>query len=210
MKRIVSLLMALALALACAPALAGGATSSDALTQDDKLEQMLPALDSIARAMGIDGTEGYAPRDAEFFWTVIYLMGQNWGYAHPLYETVEIDGQPTVSLPRRAVQEMATAAFFDYDDLPELVDTPAITYDELHDSYVFAPSDMGDTYTEIESSYEPGNGNVVLVLGFYAGEGTRLGGFDFTLAPNPYADGVEEPIYYYSVMAASAQPRDNG
>ena len=104
MRRLVSIIMAFVMALACVPALAGGATSSDALTQDDKIERMLPALDSIARAMGIDGTAGYAPRDAEFFWTVIYLMGQNWGYAHPLYESVDMDGQPTVSLPRRRWQ----------------------------------------------------------------------------------------------------------
>lgn len=201
-KRIAALLLAGMLAL-CGIGIRAQAQPT-ALTLSDKLSGMHHAMDSIALAMGINGEVGYAPSDPQFVWTVLYLMGNNWGASHPLYEQVERDGMYMTRLSTQAVEDMATGAFFDYSGLPELVDTSALMRDE--DGYLFAPSDIGDVYTAIESYSEHENGNVTVALGMYSHITGRLGGFDFIMAPNPYAASLDAPVYYYSIMSASVQP----
>lgn len=201
-KRCKAFMLAMLLAVsALVPALAY--CEQDApLTLDDRLDAMMPALDSIARAMGVDGEVGYAPREAQFFWTVMYLMGQNWGHTHPDSANAEWNGAAAVSLPESALIDMAEAAFFDFSALPELVDTTVICYDADNYTYLFAPSDIGTAFTRIESHSEQENGNVSLVLGFYVDGGVRCGGFDFTLTP---AENADDSPYGYRVMSASAQ-----
>ena len=50
------------------------------------VEAMMPILDSILNTMGMTDTTPYAPKDADFFWSVLYLTGVNWGHTHPLIE----------------------------------------------------------------------------------------------------------------------------
>lgn len=168
------------------------------------VEAMMPILDSLVRTMGSRGTIPYAPRDGEFFWYVLYLIGENWGQTHPLVQRGE-DGSVTV--PRQVMQEFASAAFLDYDDLlplPESMES-SVRYDEGLDAYLLAPSDMGSTDTRLDGLSVQGDALVVRV-GLYEGE-DFLGALEFTLVENPYADGISDPIYLYTIRgAAAAEP----
>ena len=130
-------------------------------------------------------------------------MGHNWCYQSGLYKTVERNGTVLTSIPSQGISDMAAAAFFDYSGLPELIDTSAIEYDAASGCYLFAPSDVGDTYTAIDSYFEQENGNVSLVLGLYSAKAERVGGFEFTLVQN--ADASTDSQYCYSIMAACAE-----
>lgn len=173
---------------------------SDEVRQD--IEAMMPILDSIVRAMEIEDAASYAPRDGEFFWSVLYLMANNWGETHPL---VEIDIDETVA-PRMVVQEFASAAFTDYDDLLPISETlkGVVRYDESYDTYRFAMSDAGDTYTGLISCAPSVNGAIDAKVGLYDGSVDELlATANFTLLENPYADGISDPIYLYSVNAVT-------
>lgn len=73
-RRIIALILSVLLMFGICGVAAADDSSSSRLTLEDKLTAMLPALDSVARAIGVQGEVGYAPRDPQFFWTVIYLM----------------------------------------------------------------------------------------------------------------------------------------
>lgn len=167
-----------------------------------RIDAMLPAMDSIVRAMGVTGdAREYRPRDPECFWPVLYLMAMNWESEHPL---TSVDGDRLI-VPRKLMQELASAAFFDYDDL--LADVPsgfseAAVYDEALDAYRLALSDAGDSYTEIESFEKHADGSLGVTVGMYAGREEYLGGIRFTLRDNPYVSGITQPTYYYSVSDA--------
>ena len=47
------------------------------MTTEDKLYEMIPVLDSLARNMGIEGEVAYDANDPTFVWTQLLLMGQN-------------------------------------------------------------------------------------------------------------------------------------
>lgn len=180
------------------PALAG---TPDMEEVKQGAEAMMPILDSIVRTMGIGGDTPYAPRDAEFFWSVLYHMGENWGHTHPLVERKE-DG--AVIVPRQVMQEFATAAFLDYDGLLPLPQSlaQALAYDEGLDAYRLAPSDMGATETRLEEVFTGADGVITARVSLNVGPDELLGMLDFQLAPNPYAAGVSEPVYHYSVCGA--------
>ena len=97
-RRIIALILSVLLMFGICGVAAADDSSSSRLTLEDKLTAMLPALDSVARAIGVQGEVGYAPRDPQFFWTVIYLMGHNWGYQSGLYKTVERNGTVLTSI----------------------------------------------------------------------------------------------------------------
>ena len=76
-KLLCALLAALTLLV---PVLTYAETATDAatakveLTTEEKLERMLPVLDSFARAMGIEGEVPYDAASPEFVWTQLYLL----------------------------------------------------------------------------------------------------------------------------------------
>ena len=51
---------------------------AQALVTEEKLEQMIPVLDSFANTMGIEGEYTYDIQRPDFVWTQLYLMGMNW------------------------------------------------------------------------------------------------------------------------------------
>lgn len=169
--------------------------------QDPKLEAMMPILDSLVRTMGIEGEVAYAPKDPEFFWTTLYLMGVNWGHTHPLVEQQE-DG--SVRVRRPVMQEFASAAFLEYDDLLEVPAglAESVKYLEEWDAYELSPSDIGDTVTRLDGVVGNEDGSVTATVTLYGGEGEKLGSIRFSLVANPYAQGISEPTYLYTVSAA--------
>ncbi len=167
-----------------------------------KLDAMLPILDSILRTMGVEGEMQYAPRDPEFFWSVLYLMGVNWGTVHPL---VQGDGD-AILVDRKVMQEFASAAFLDYDDLLEVPESFAasVRYDEKSsvDDYALTPSDMDEAESKMDSALVRADGHIEVVAGLYDLEGQELGAVTFLLSDNPYVSGISDPIFYYSVENA--------
>lgn len=182
------------------------ATQAPEQTGDPQVEAnlaaMMPILDSIVRTMGIGSETVYNPKDPEFFWSVLYLMGVNWGGAHPLVEN-DVQNQ-NVIVPRKVMQEFASAAFLDYSDLLDMPESYAqsVTYDEGLDAYALSLSDMGDSYTKLDDYTVNPDGSIAAQVGLYVGDGEYYGQITFTLTANPYADGIADPVYLYTVTAA--------
>ncbi len=179
---------------------------SQAVPGDDsavlkKLNYMMPVFDSIAR--GISQGNEYNPADNEFFWSVLYLCAVNWGYTNPLIEY----GENAVSVPRKAMQELASAMFFDYDDLTQVPQSlsSSISYDDGMDSYFLSLSDMGDMYTCLDGYFTEADGSITAKVGMYAPADGLVGTASFSLADNAYASGIADATYYYSVKAASIE-----
>lgn len=195
MKRILSVCLCLLLCFAALPAFAEAGTTE--IPED--LTAMIPAIDSVLRSVSYEENFHYDPANPQFFWTALYLMGVNWGLEHPLGELDE----DWVTLPRQAVQEFATALFFDYDDLlpiPETLMTP-IFYNEDTDRYHFAGSDKGDSETVIDEYTHQGDGTIALRASLRGSEGEVLDSIDLVLVDNPYADGITDPIFLYSIRS---------
>ena len=168
--------------------------------QKEQIDAMLPVFDSVMRAMTDGDTSVYAPKDARFFWYTLYLMGNNWGHTHPLFER---ENNGSILLRRQVMQEFATAAFFDYDDLlpvPQSLEG-TIAYDKDRDAYRLAPSDMGSAYAKIISAGAFERESAFVTVGMYD-QDELLYTVDFKLTANPYADHVTKPTYMFSVDSA--------
>lgn len=185
-------------------------TDTPAATQDiskvkTDIEAMMPILDSIVGTMGIGEDSAYTPNDDAFCWYVLYLMGVNWGATHPLVEMT----YECVIVPRQAMQEFASAAFFD-NDLPAVPDDMAqsVQYDESLDAYRLAYSDRANTETRMGTLDVAADGTVTVNAELYEVPDELLGTIAFTLVANPYVEGISEPIYLYSVSAAKLVSND--
>lgn len=192
-----------------ASAASGEKQSADTKTQTD-MEGMLPILDSITRATGIEGELSYAPEDAAFFWQVLYLMGNNWGDTHPFIEPAK-DGVTTI--PTQVMEEFAGAAFSTYKELPAIPKSmnSSISFDAEKDAYILSPSDMGSTQTKINNISVAQDGVVSVTVGLYDGTTTPddfLGAVLFTLVKHPNADGVSNSAYLYCVTGATQLPKE--
>lgn len=184
-------------------------TDAPAMTPDmsqvkTDVEAMMPILDSIVETMGIGEDSAYTPNDDAFCWYVLYLMGVNWGATHPLVEQTD----ERVIVPRQAMQEFASAAFFDYSDLPAVPDDMAqsVQYDESLDAYRLAYSDRGTSETRMGTLDVAADGTVTVNVELYEIPDELLGTITFTLVANPYVEGISEPIYLYCVSAAALGP----
>lgn len=169
------------------------------------VEAMMPILDSIVETMGIGEESAYKPNDDTFCWYVLYLMGVNWGATHPLVEQTD----ECIIVPRQAMQEFASAAFRDYKELPAVPDDMAqsVQYDESIDAYRLAYSDRGTSETRMGTLCVAADGTVTVNVELYdAPDEELLGTITFTLVANPYVEGIAEPIYLYSVSAATLGP----
>lgn len=184
-------------------------TDTPAVTPDmsqvkTDVEAMMPILDSIVETMGIGEDSAYMPNDDAFCWYVLYLMGVNWGATHPLVEQTD----ECVIVPCQAMQEFASAAFFGYKDLPAIPEDMAqsVQYDESIDAYRLAYSDRANTETRMGTLCVAADGTVTVNAELYEVAGDLLGTITFTLVANPYVEGVNEPIYLYSVSNATLGP----
>ncbi|MEG1811227.1 MAG: hypothetical protein RR232_06440 [Clostridia bacterium] len=168
---------------------------------EQKLNAMMPALDSVMRAMG-EQTE-YAPKDQNFFWSTLYLMGANWSKVNALIELK--DGK--IQVPHKVMQEFATGAFLDYGDLLPLPSSMegSIKYDEGMDKYVLSASDAGDAYAMLGEHTLNADGSITLSASLLDWNDTTIGTYTFELKANPYVDGITEPIFYYSIASAKAE-----
>lgn len=161
------------------------------LTIEEKLSAMQPILDSIIRTAGIEGEVSYDPDDPDFVWTVLYLMGVNYGYTHPAVT----NESGAVRVPAKAMEDFAMAAF-SAAALPALPETlsDSVRLDAASGDYLLALSDMGETEVRLHDYSLFADGRVLAGAELYFEE-QSLGGFLFTLES---ADGA----YPYRVTAA--------
>lgn len=96
---------------------------------EEKVEAMVPVFDSIARYL-VEEDGIYDAKDSTCFWTVLYLLANNYGATDSLVTAV--DGG--LRFPKKLMQEYATACFSDYEDLLELPEGFTIEYDENYDA----------------------------------------------------------------------------
>ncbi|MDL2238006.1 hypothetical protein LJC56_09295 [Christensenellaceae bacterium OttesenSCG-928-K19] len=188
-------------------------TEQDIEVTKKNVEKLMPILDSIVRTIGIVGDMEYTPDDPEFFWTVLYLMSNNWGTTHPL---VEPNGDDTTigatHVPTSVMEEFAGAAFSSYPEYPAIPASleNSIWFDEEMGAYICESSDMGSTQTKLDDILVAQDGSVTAKVGLYDGAGTPedlLGYVSFTLVKHPNAEGISNSIYLYSVTGATKIPK---
>ena len=214
MKKLLSMLVALVLCLsALAYAEIVPATTAEATTAQ-KLEQMLPILDSLSRTLSLDATAEnavvYDSTNPSFVWNQLHNMSRYWGTSD---ETAVI-GEDCVILTGKLVRDYAAASFAGMQTLPKIPANPEngyveILYDATADTYTF-PAFVADTnYTVIERYAENADG-VTVGFGLYDENNVRLGGFCAKLTPNLAAeltaDSTEQPSSFpYCVTEAHAE-----
>ncbi len=161
----------------------------------EDIEAMLPVMDSVVRAMK-ENTSEYAPEDAGFIWSTLYLAAVNYGEQLQMAE--KKDSHAIAA--RQAMQEIASACFEDDSDLPDIPDDllEAVSYDENRDAYAFGLSDIGDSTTKIADVQSDGDA-VKVTVEFSSWDEAE--NYLFTLVPNPCADGIAEPVFLYSVRS---------
>ncbi len=165
-----------------------------------KLNATLPILDSIVRAMGIEGEVPFSSTDAVFLWSALYLTGVNWGAENPL---VTADGAEII-VPRAVMEAYAAAAFCGLEDLPDVPAeyADAVRYDAAAGAFRLTASDAGDNTTKVDAFSEE-DGIVDATVGLYRPDGTRLGAIQFQLVESePAADGAA-PAFPYTVTDAA-------
>lgn len=214
MKKLLSMLVALVLCLsALAYAEIVPVTTAEETTAQ-KLERMLPVLDSLSRTLSLDATAEnavvYDSTNPSFVWNQLHNMSRYWGTSD---ETAVI-GEDCVILTGKLVRDYAAASFAGMQTLPEIPVNPEngyveILYDTTAGTYTF-PAFVADTnYTVIERYAENADG-VTVGFGLYDENNVRLGGFCAKLTPNLAAeltaDSTEQPSSFpYCVTEAHAE-----
>lgn len=163
----------------------------------ESIASMVEPADALVRCM-LENDMEYAPKDPVFFWTALSYFVGAYGADHSL---AQVDDE-SITLPRKAVQEMAIALFADYDDLLELPEAVSarVTYDESLDAYRFGRGDIGLSETKLTLLGEE-NGTVraeAKLISTMEDQDT-IGTWEITMTENTYADGIENPKYLYSI-----------
>lgn len=163
------------------------------------METMVYPIDSFIRWMITKECE-FSPNDDEIFWGALYYVLGEYGNESPLVEVSD----ETLKVPRKVAQEYATALFTGYSDLPEL---PAdmkdwVQYDESWDAYIIKRGDRGDAEVKLSDYKELADGSYQVKARFVSsefGEEEVLANYEVTLKKNSFADGIEDPLFLYSI-----------
>ncbi len=210
MKKTVLAASAVAVALLCGCGNTTQTTPPPTTDTDNTQEQpvanemanMSQPIDALLQTMLVEKTV-YSPEDNDFFWDALTLFAAGYGGEHQL--ATETDN--AIEMPSQAVQEFASVLFSDYDDLlplPENYENAA--YDEAYDQYVFSKIELVDTTVDLTL--------LSAENGVYEVEATmknnlldkKVGTWLVTMIDNPYADGITNPTYLYSI--ASIEPTE--
>lgn len=183
------------------PSSSADGTSGDAVNGEvpEAVTAMSPLIQAHATAL-VDGMTFDSEDPAYYWWAIKYavdLCGEN----HPLAEKME----GGVKLPRQAVQEFAAALFADYSDLLPIPEDMAelIQYDADYDAYIFALG--GGGYGLELGKYSMENGDPTLEVSLVSGaDGSVSGTWKAIMVHNPYLDGIESPMFGYSIAEMQA------
>ena len=196
----------LAFLLACIMAFSFAACNNDAAKQPVQ-ETELPAdmvsmaapIDALARCM-LENHMTYDPKDPEFFWTSLYYFVGAYGLEHDLVEETE---NYKLKVPRKVMQEHAIVLFSDYDllELPAVMEGN-IEYDNSWDAYLVSRGDIGLTEMKLTNAVPTETGYTLTAELWSVGETSeQIGVWEVTLVKNTYADGIENPLYLYSISS---------
>ena len=186
--------------LACAESVLSFQSAEE--TTEQKLERMIPVLDSLAHNMGIEGEVAYSAADPGFVWTQLQLMCSDWSM---LDERLTVaDGKITV--PAQVLREYAAASFQGMDILPEQPAADAIPfaaaiYDAASDSYELTESEPELTCIVIERYAFLNEEDLAARVGLYVcGDDVRLGGLYVVMTANEAPeDSLDAPMFPYAV-----------
>ncbi len=163
-------------------------------------QDMLPMFDSILLAVS-DGVAGaHSAAYTDYFWSVLYYMLANHG------DLLRTTGENNELYIRQSLQECAAAAFGDYSDLP--IDTlvpeeHGLSYDEGWDAFSLVwMEDRSATETTLTAWNADGADNYTAEAVLTGEDGTVIASGTFTLIANPYADGITDPLFLYTVTDA--------
>ena len=169
------------------------------MTFEDNLENMLMPMDALMMCVTENGYE-YGSTDPTVFWASLYYTLGNYGTKR---EIVTINGSEMI-VPSQVVQEFARGVFADYDNLPEIPGNlnTAIRYDEGKDAYVVSLGDRGLSESRIYDDYDNGDGTYTVMAKLCATDSnSTICDYKFILVENQYADGVQNPLFYYSIKS---------
>ena len=168
-------------------------------TMPENMTSMAAPIDALARCMLEQGLE-YDPQDPEFFWTALFYFTGAYGLNHELVE--EEEGTYQLKVPTPVMQEHAAALFADYEDLYDLpsIMKGNVSYDPDWDAYFLSRGDIGLSelkFTSFAAAEE--NYAVTAELWSTGPEEELIASYAVILEDNAYVDGIENPLYYYSV-----------
>ena len=133
---------------------------------DENISAMATLLDSVYLAVKDPGS--YESTDEELIWSALYLMSVNWAYDDPL----AVLSDTTISMPSALLAAYGEAMFTEFTGLPEIpaaaVSAGTILYNAEIDTYAFALSDRGDSYTHIDDCLMLDDGSLLVTIGLYA------------------------------------------
>ena len=168
-------------------------------TMPENMASMAAPIDALARCM-LENDLEYDPADPEFFWIALYYFTGAYGLDHELIE--EAEGTYQLQIPTPVMQEHAAALFADYDDLFDLpsIMKGNVSYDPALDAYSVSRGDIGLSQMQI-ISYEKTADEYLLRTHLLStdSEADLIQTYDVTLVDNTYVDGIENPLYFYSV-----------
>ena len=185
--------------------------TTDENKMPENMASMTAPIDALARCMLENGLE-YDPEDPDFFWTALYYFTGGYGLNHEL--VTEKEGTYQLQIPTPVMQEHATALFADYTglfDLPSIM-KGNISYDSGWDAYSVSRGDIGLSQMQIISYEKTKDGHLLRTHLLSAdSEEELIQAYDVTLVDNASVDGIENPLYFYSVkdivpVAAETQP----
>ena len=202
MKRLFCAVLVAALCLGAALA-EGGMLTFTAGETEQKLEQMIPILDSLAVSLNITSTDAafrvtYDPEDSQLIWNQLWRLSADWLSRDAEYQA--IDG---LKIPATVMESCAQAAFgARWNPLPAIPNSTAggaVVYDPAADAYRVQVSG-GDGHTFAIESYAADGAALVVNGGLYDVAQQRQGGMTARLE-----SAKEGARYPYAVTDAHAE-----
>ncbi len=167
------------------------------MSLENNLENMLMPMDALMMCM-VENNYEYNVSDPTVFWASLYYMLGNYGTKRDLVTV----GNSDMTVPRQVVQEYATALFADYEELPEIPENlkAAIHYEEDSDSYIVSLGDRGMSQSKVVDYADNGDGTYTVVARLCGtDDDSTICEWNFTLVENSYADGIQNPLFLYSI-----------
>lgn len=167
----------------------------------EAMTSMAAPIHALAETM-LETEADYQPQNPEFFWNSLHFFLETYGNRH---ESVSLLDGGVKRVPRKTMQEHAIALFSEYDDLPELPESLSgrISYDESWDAYLVSPEECAPYTLALADMSEKG-GVYYLEASLSNAEGETVGTWEVEMVKNTYADGIESPLYPYSISSMRA------
>ena len=169
-----------------------------------KQQNMLAIMDSLNMCM-VENQCDYTPENPDFLWKALFYTIGNYPDLRDNEESglITIDNSTgTMIVNYKLVQVYATGITESYSDLPALPEESYVSQGEDTEYYHFPMGDRGLSYGKIASWAENGDGtHTVETQLIGADDESLIAAFEYVLADNPYADGITDPMFLYTVRS---------